>query len=1542
MEKIKHNRFSKVLVLLMAVMMVLTMMPNGMWGGAETAWAAGGEKAEVYLSFYHGGYVIPKQKVEVSSTLSDQYEYEDVGTGVSALDVLIKAHEILYRNQKGKQDPNLEHFASWLKEALKVSSGSISASFGNNDQNLSLAVNGEMAADKSKTYPASPGYPESYVGLNIPATPVQNDDYVEFLRYSDSTYYLDCYTYFTDSNGNRQSKVAVKAGETVELGYNGYEFMTYGLAVESSYRNYKENKHTIFDPEDSAVILINPLTGAKMGTKEIATVKADGGFTVSFSEPGTYIISTAFDEDAPAFAPWFEVNVTADEDYYAATERVAYVTVKDASKAYIQAQKLSVGWFDITQFMSGDTSNYKPSTEVTAANSLIEAIYYSIYKADPNYQDLQDAAKVAEVKKHLSFSDAAASWAGESDVTINQIFQNDKLVTFSVNDAFAPTSMGTTNLQSEDNLVFYDWSTTDICTKVKEVQPSVTKYGNDTYVNFEVRLYAYTSSYETGETALEGAAVTATNYYEGAGFTSPWKYIDNLTNASGNTSLQISPNPINRNGANSLMLEISKVGMQSDFVRIDYNFDGTNISGIHVNKVVSADTGIKKFEVSLDEGSTYSDLTQQIKTTNLPYDVSDGITNVKLRINANDENALILVGDSSIENKGTVEVNTFALQEGSNVFSFKIKNGTEEETYTFTIRRTNGTYDVDEAVRAVLNTVTDINADFILAKHEAGIAVTDEEKAAFLKSVLSRSNMTYTPGSEAKMVMALAALDIDATKVPNITSDTLDNLVSEIYNADLSKVSAVTQIPYILYVTDSGLYDAGADAARTKVIAALKTANWGAYGMDSKAMIAQAVAPYYLHASTGYKNISKEDCEAIKTKVDDFLSDAKSSYIQQANGTYGNNSNTTATVVEALAALKQDATNYKQNGGKDVVSALFLFQNIDKTFGYTGTAYNEFSSKAVVNALLAFKEYLNNGAKDICGSVYDITGQVNVLAESEWPQVETGLIAVPSKTTYTVAESISADDLQVKVIYNSRPATAKVVAYDLTGTNGYKLDYNFGSAGTQKVKVTYKGLDTNYNVTVASDSTLPTATTVTFRITGLSKNISESNYAIANGESVMDVLKAILNKNNISVTIRNGNYVASIDGLGEFDKGPNSGWMVRVDGKLIEVSAAAYKLNGGETIEWFYTKDWTTVPGAMDFMKSETKSDVITSGASGSATTTAPTDVKVSEKTNADGTKETVAAVKVDSKHHDEIIKQAAEKKSAEIVLEVSKADSKGADNVQLTLDVTFVKNVADKTNADLTVNTENGKVSLDQETLKTVLSAAKGATITLEISKVAKPTEAQKKAAGANGHVISLTVKSGNQIISDFNKGKATVMVELVSRLLGKKVAAIHIADDGTIEQLAGKLLTIGGKQYYEFATPHFSTFAIVDADEVGLDAAEEPTVDAKALVSKLTPAARSAKTAKKNVKVTTRLDKQDKEIISQLKDAGYTVKYRFYRSTKKAAGYKAAVTKKASTYTSTSGKKGTKYFYKVQVRVYDASGKLAAKTALKQCRCASRTWSK
>ena len=72
-----------------------------------------------------------------------------------------------------------------------------------------------------------------------------------------------------------------------------------------------------------------------------------------------------------------------------------------------------------------------------------------------------------------------------------------------------------------------------------------------------------------------------------------------------------------------------------------------------------------------------------------------------------------------------------------------------------------------------------------------------------------------------------------------------------------------------------------------------------------------------------------------------------------------------------------------------------------------------------------------------------------------------------------------------------------------------------------------------------------------------------------------------------------------------------------------------------------------------------------------------------------------------------------------------------------------------------------------------------------------------------------------------------------------------------------------------------------------------------------------------------------------------GYTVKYKYYRSVKKSSKYAAKITKKSSTYINTKGKKGSKYYYKVRVIVYDGN-KLIAQTELKQCKYGVRSWSK
>lgn len=114
------------------------------------------------------------------------------------------------------------------------------------------------------------------------------------------------------------------------------------------------------------------------------------------------------------------------------------------------------------------------------------------------------------------------------------------------------------------------------------------------------------------------------------------------------------------------------------------------------------------------------------------------------------------------------------------------------------------------------------------------------------------------------------------------------------------------------------------------------------------------------------------------------------------------------------------------------------------------------------------------------------------------------------------------------------------------------------------------------------------------------------------------------------------------------------------------------------------------------------------------------------------------------------------------------------------------------------------------------------------------------------------------------------------------------------------------------------------------------------KEKVSEMSTIARSSKTARGGIKISLKIDSKTEEAIKAIEKMGYIVKYRFYRSTKKSASYSAKITKTGKTYTNTSGKKGTKYYYKARIQVFDKNGRLVAQTELKQCRYASRTWSK
>ena len=105
------------------------------------------------------------------------------------------------------------------------------------------------------------------------------------------------------------------------------------------------------------------------------------------------------------------------------------------------------------------------------------------------------------------------------------------------------------------------------------------------------------------------------------------------------------------------------------------------------------------------------------------------------------------------------------------------------------------------------------------------------------------------------------------------------------------------------------------------------------------------------------------------------------------------------------------------------------------------------------------------------------------------------------------------------------------------------------------------------------------------------------------------------------------------------------------------------------------------------------------------------------------------------------------------------------------------------------------------------------------------------------------------------------------------------------------------------------------------------------KAYLQDLSIVARSVKTASGNIKVTINAD------VQPILDAGYTVEYKFYRSTKPRSNYgKARMIKTENVYTNTSGTKGVRYYYKAMIQVKDAEGNIVATTPLSQCKYACR----
>lgn len=278
--------------------------------------------------------------------------------------------------------------------------------------------------------------------------------------------------------------------------------------------------------------------------------------------------------------------------------------------------------------------------------------------------------------------------------------------------------------------------------------------------------------------------------------------------------------------------------------------------------------------------------------------------------------------------------------------------------------------------------------------------------------------------------------------------------------------------------------------------------------------------------------------------------------------------------------------------------------------------------------------------------------------------------------------------------------------------------------------------------------------------------------------------------------------------------------------------------------------------------------------------------------------------VAVDADLGTKIVENAVANKVADVVIK-AETTAGASTETAVALPASTVKELAEKTEASVTISTDSAQVTLDKAAVAAVAEQAGEAG---SVQLVVQTSEQNK-----NKVQIEVTLQTSNGNVSDFRGGNVTISVPVTEELAAKKIVCVYIDANGKYTKMPGAL-SADGKSYV-FSTGHFSTYAVMTEEEANAAIAEQEKAEAAALAA--------AKPAAPSVKLASSAKGKLTVKASAKKAKGYRVYY-------KKAGWKAY-----KTYT-TSGtvkalsktfKKLSKGSYTVKVRAFGktAAGKIA-----------------
>lgn len=194
------------------------------------------------------------------------------------------------------------------------------------------------------------------------------------------------------------------------------------------------------------------------------------------------------------------------------------------------------------------------------------------------------------------------------------------------------------------------------------------------------------------------------------------------------------------------------------------------------------------------------------------------------------------------------------------------------------------------------------------------------------------------------------------------------------------------------------------------------------------------------------------------------------------------------------------------------------------------------------------------------------------------------------------------------------------------------------------------------------------------------------------------------------------------------------------------------------------------------------------------------TNVNIKDNVKSDNEK---AEAVIDKTTGDSIVDKANTDKSKDIIID-AKTEKEDINSFAVNFSETTFKDISEKTEAGVTIKTDNGTISFDKKAVDSIASQT-GTDGDVKMSV---------KVLGSKLNIIMLELKveTSNGAVGDFNGGTATVTVPVSKDLYTKNVVCVYIDSNGRIIMVGGLRNDDGT---FTFTTNHFSTYAIMPVDE-------------------------------------------------------------------------------------------------------------------------------